>query len=1154
MRKAQNLFYLLIHLVIVYYAEAELTKDFELSNSSCKDIYKFFQSTNVDYFFGCNENKKPNKFVLSLENNQLFSRVTFKIKFLTSKKIEKDNIKIQIDNFMIEDVKMVKEEDKFYSIKVFHDDAKGQIQFDIKHEDGELKVQKATLSLLIENCDQYQEDGSCFKCSHEYFLNQMTGFCQDYKANCETQENKKCKKCQNGYLLNESGFCTISCQDKQFKYNNSCVSSCPTGYYSDQNQFCQKCGDYCVFCHSNDTCLQCEENRYFQDGVCKEACSDGYFVSTQETTNGQLICENCDESCLTCTGPSNNECTTCREDFIIYLGNSCLQQCPEGYFKKSKNISEDINKIKNSSYYCARCYYLNQKCVEQCPSQTFIVENYICKTCSTKNCANCNSNDICNACQNEYILDEKNQCVECDQNTYYDAHKQICKKCPDVNCLNCSSEQSGRVCIKCKQYYEFNENKLVCQFNDTEYLLECANPSNCTKEQNIVKASDATINIISISNTILLLFSFAFFPIGPFFWYTVQVQQQIGNLILINNLRILSLGPTVIQNFYQYNIFPLFPDSTLNTYNESDLLYASSSQLSIMGAFRSQPLKKYFINNMAYFFVFLFITILVYILSKCINRKYIRIIEANQAQKKLKVKEIDCKHDNSIFDNSYNLNISCSLDQNASKINQSQNEISQIGQNLLVKRENEIQKQKEKKRLNFYIKNQTFLKIIEYNLFIRFQMVFGNYFLLSLFYSVYKLTLNSTYDFIDIGFKSLFSLIYIIFVCYLTYKVSKFDELDFNYDCSKFKVIFSNIKTQGLKRYFWILLEFRKILQVAVLVFVTQDLIKISSVLGTNLLFLIYLLHQKPISYTIYQKFIIAIEVIIGFSNVCIIIYQILPDSMINQKFIASILAIMALTILNFIVLGFLLMQIYMFVKFKFFPRFYILENKIIDTTSMKIEQGYDQKNSRFFNDLTNNDIDYYSKLWGINPIFAKKIYQEAQEEFRKKYEQEEIRVQQQIQLKEQSKQKVVDNTLQSQKRSIYTHKEVHGTVKEKKKLQKILSQSIQFQQNNLRNQRKNIDYNKIYINNLLSKGNIFVQEQNQSKAHFSPNNSKLISKDSSIIELQNTSQQIFKQTTDLDSQQNQQQRCIKLIKQKDNQISQVQLQKEQFTSINDSN
>ncbi|KAL4512683.1 hypothetical protein ABPG72_020520 [Tetrahymena utriculariae] len=968
MRKTQHLFYLLINFVIIIYAEDEqLTKDFELSKSSCMDIYKYFESTDVGYYFECKKDKTPNKFVLSIGHSQQFNKVTFKMKFLVSENIEKDNFKILIDNFNIQEFEMVKEGEKSYQIQVSQTDAKGSIQLDIKQDkqNAEFKVSKATLSLLIKNYDKYKDNRQCQKCNSQYFLDQMTGLCSDYQTNCQILENKKCKKCNNGYLLNNFGF-----------------YQCPTGFYSDNDKFCQKCGAFCTFCHSNDTCLQREEKRYFQDGVCRENFSDGQFVSAQESTNGQLICEQCDESCLTCTGPSQNECVTCSEDLILYLSNSCLQQCPEGYFKKSNNSSENIKKSKNSPYYCAKYYYLDQKCLEQCPFQTFLLENNVCKTCSTKNCADCSTNDICNICQNEFIFNEKNQCVKCNQNTYYDAQKKDCKICPDANCLDCCSEQNGKVCKKCKQYYQFHVDKLLCQFNDTEYLLECSNPSNCRKEQDIVKASDATISIISISNTVLLLFSFAFFPIGPFFL-------------------ILSLGPTVIQNFYQHNIFPLFPDSTFNTYDETNLLYARSSQLSIMSAFRSQPLKKYFINNMAYFFIFLFIVILIYCVSKCINRKYIRILDKQQVQNKLKVKERYCYPDNNIFDNSQNLNIICSLHQNTQKMNKTQNQVNQIGQNLLIKNENQIQKQNEK-RLNLFSENQSFLKLIEYNLFIRFQMVFGNYFLLCLLYSVSKLSLNSTFDYVDLGVKSFFSLIYIIFVFLLSYKMSTFDELNFTQDCSKFKVVFSNIETNGLKKYFWIFLE---------------------------------------------------------------------------------------------------------------------CENKVIDTTLMRFDQGQGFKNSRFFNDLTNSDIDYYSKQWGINPTFAKKIYQEAQEEFRKKYEQEEIRAQQQLELKEQSKQKVVENKLQSQKSSTFTQKEVHGTIKQKKSCK--------------------------------NKGNIFAQEQSQNKTRFNPNNQQQIQQHSSIIQLQNTSQKIFEQSTGSSTLQ---QKLIKLNKfQNNNQSSQEQLQKELFPSNYDS-
>lgn len=48
-------------------------------------------------------------------------------------------------------------------------------------------------------------------------------------------------------------------------------------------------------------------------------------------SSGNKVCLPCDTSCLTCSGPSNNECTSCATGEILING-VCEEGCPEGYY------------------------------------------------------------------------------------------------------------------------------------------------------------------------------------------------------------------------------------------------------------------------------------------------------------------------------------------------------------------------------------------------------------------------------------------------------------------------------------------------------------------------------------------------------------------------------------------------------------------------------------------------------------------------------------------------------------------------------------------------------------------------------------------------------------------------------------------------------
>lgn len=56
---------------------------------------------------------------------------------------------------------------------------------------------------------------------------------------------------------------------------------------------------------------ECKPSWYYHDGICVHKCPRGTYGVSDES---KAVCSGCHYSCLTCSGPSNTECTSCHED------------------------------------------------------------------------------------------------------------------------------------------------------------------------------------------------------------------------------------------------------------------------------------------------------------------------------------------------------------------------------------------------------------------------------------------------------------------------------------------------------------------------------------------------------------------------------------------------------------------------------------------------------------------------------------------------------------------------------------------------------------------------------------------------------------------------------------------------------------------------
>lgn len=107
---------------------------------------------------------------------------------------------------------------------------------------------------------------------------------------------------------------------------NLCYDTCPSGYVNSNGptkKYCKYCGDIftaCLTCTANGaSCLTCAGNYVVSGGSC--SCPIGYYVSST-TTNYTLKCQVCDISCLTCSGPTSNNCLSCGS-YRTLNGTSC---------------------------------------------------------------------------------------------------------------------------------------------------------------------------------------------------------------------------------------------------------------------------------------------------------------------------------------------------------------------------------------------------------------------------------------------------------------------------------------------------------------------------------------------------------------------------------------------------------------------------------------------------------------------------------------------------------------------------------------------------------------------------------------------------------------------------------------------------------------
>ncbi|EAR96156.2 REJ domain protein (macronuclear) [Tetrahymena thermophila SB210] len=314
-------------------------------------------------------------------------------------------------------------------------------------------------------CQNCNNSTNCTKCFQKYYLNgNICSPCHQSCLQCSGQTQNNCIIC-----LNSSQYISTS-------QNNICVSNCDldNGQFVDTSnslqKYCRLCPNFCQNCNNSTNCTKCFQKYYL---------------------NGN-ICSPCHQSCLQCSGPTQNNCIICL-DSSQYISTSqnniCVSECniANGYYIDTSN--EQQKYCKKCQIQCRTCrddsscdscidgYYLNSNnkcspCDSTCQSCSGPL-NTNCQVCKTGLLKQLSTNLCVDHCKINEFINTNNECQECDKK---------CGSCDGPgsnNCLSCYNNTFfyNKMCVSlCPNGYQSNFTTLVCDSCSNYLNLNKCNP------------------------------------------------------------------------------------------------------------------------------------------------------------------------------------------------------------------------------------------------------------------------------------------------------------------------------------------------------------------------------------------------------------------------------------------------------------------------------------------------------------------------------------------------------------------------------------------------------------------------------------------------------------------------------------------------------
>ncbi|XP_013870055.1 extracellular matrix organizing protein FRAS1 [Austrofundulus limnaeus] len=291
------------------------------------------------------------------------------------------------------------------------------------------------------------KDGVCVSDCGAGFYNQ-DGVCSACDPSCAScfPDAPKCMSCPTGTTL----------------HHGKCISHCPTQHYLDSHSRCRACHSSCASCWgpSVSHCTSCPGGLLLHLGQCVEACGEGLYA--QDNT-----CHNCHPSCRSCLGPLASDCLSCLKPEEVLLPQSvplqhgvCAARCATRSFLDDTRTCREchpscLHCTGPSAENCTSCSSPSSlhegRCVPTCPQGLFTRDNQCqgchpsCQTCSGSSQADCTS------CAPQASLQDGVCETSCQEGRFLSAASGECLSCSS-DCQRCTTDLQtgvGSVCLWC---------------------------------------------------------------------------------------------------------------------------------------------------------------------------------------------------------------------------------------------------------------------------------------------------------------------------------------------------------------------------------------------------------------------------------------------------------------------------------------------------------------------------------------------------------------------------------------------------------------------------------------------------------------------------------------------------------------------------------
>ena len=312
---------------------------------------------------------------------------------------------------------------------------------------GNYKINDSFYYECIDNCDVCHDSISCDSCNENslYLFNK----CMKIIENCEEyNENGNCTKCIDNYAFKEDD------RSKCLKIDQF------ENYYSKDNGIsyfpCDGEGENHI-----TNCNNC----HFDNKLICDECKNDYLIILSKCIQKIEYCEIYEE---------NGNCTKCISGFAFLEENrkECLSKEQfDKYYSKDEGISyiycdgEGENHIKN----CNKCHFDEKLICDECKENKYL---YLSK-CIQKieNCEDYDENEECTKCKNGFGFIEYNT-SECTNIQYLEGYYT---KDKGINYIKCDGEGSNHIknCLICEYDEQLICNKCIDKYDLKDDNKKC---------------------------------------------------------------------------------------------------------------------------------------------------------------------------------------------------------------------------------------------------------------------------------------------------------------------------------------------------------------------------------------------------------------------------------------------------------------------------------------------------------------------------------------------------------------------------------------------------------------------------------------------------------------------------------------------------------